>query len=180
MAGYARGELKGKTRTSEYYERTDGIITQVVCSRDAQTMDDARANVAMFEQISAGKPRLLLVDMAVLVQYKARGTRVLRQRGGVSLRARRRHGDTLGDDQHHREFLPVAQSPGLPVSPVLRGRTGPGVAQGPGDGQALSSEGLRTLNAPWPSSAASIRSARSLRVASAPGMGHGSRFADRL
>jgi len=54
------------TRTSEYHVREDGIVVQTVTAAGGKmTLEDARANTQMFEQLAEGRKRRLLVDMAV-------------------------------------------------------------------------------------------------------------------
>lgn len=54
-----------RTRTSEYYVRDDGIIVQAVDTPGKMTLDDARANVRLFEELAEGLVRRLMVDMQV-------------------------------------------------------------------------------------------------------------------
>jgi hypothetical protein len=52
------------TSTSHYALRSDGIVVQrIVEGTTRQTLVDAKANVAAFQQVAAGKMRPLLVDM---------------------------------------------------------------------------------------------------------------------
>lgn len=52
-----------RTDTSEYFERKDGIIVQLVHSTRKQELADARANIAAFEELAEGKHHPVLVDM---------------------------------------------------------------------------------------------------------------------
>lgn len=54
-----------RTRTSEYYVRDDGIIVQAVVTPGKMTLDDAQANIRLYEQLAEGIKRRLLVDMVV-------------------------------------------------------------------------------------------------------------------
>ena len=54
-----------RTRTSEYYLRTDGIVIQAVIEPGRQTLDDARANTRVYNELCEGRPHLLMVDMRV-------------------------------------------------------------------------------------------------------------------
>jgi hypothetical protein len=47
----------------EHFERSDGIIVQVVTSRRKQELADAQEATATFNQLARGQKRLLLVDM---------------------------------------------------------------------------------------------------------------------
>ena len=52
-----------RTRTSEYYVREDGVVVQSIVTPGKMSLDDARANIALFEQLAEGEPRLVLVEM---------------------------------------------------------------------------------------------------------------------
>lgn len=54
-----------RTRTSEYHERSDGIIVQAIVQTGEQTLDDARENTRAFDGLAQGTKRLLMVDMRV-------------------------------------------------------------------------------------------------------------------
>jgi hypothetical protein len=51
------------TSTSRYSLRPDGIIEQRVVAKGTQTLDQAKENVAAFNELAAGVKRPLLVDM---------------------------------------------------------------------------------------------------------------------
>jgi hypothetical protein len=53
-----------RTRTSEYYVREDGIVVQVMDKPGTLSLEDAKANTRLFEQLADGRKRRLLVDMA--------------------------------------------------------------------------------------------------------------------
>ncbi|HVH98150.1 MAG TPA: hypothetical protein VM869_05560 [Enhygromyxa sp.] len=53
-----------QTRTSEYYVREDGIIVQSVITPGTLTLDDAKANMRLFEQLADGAKQRLLVEIA--------------------------------------------------------------------------------------------------------------------
>lgn len=53
-----------ETKTSIYALRADGLVEQRLRPGiTRQTLDDARENVSAFNQIAAGQPRALLVDL---------------------------------------------------------------------------------------------------------------------
>jgi hypothetical protein len=51
-----------RTRSSIYKLRDDGIIVQTTLAGVAQTLDDAKENIASFNKLADGQPRPLLVD----------------------------------------------------------------------------------------------------------------------
>jgi hypothetical protein len=53
-----------QTRTSEYHVREDGIIVQTLITTDKLSLEHARANSRLFEQLADGEQRRLLVDIA--------------------------------------------------------------------------------------------------------------------
>jgi hypothetical protein len=53
------------TRTAEYYVRDDGIVVQAVITAGTFTLEDAKANTRLFEQLAEGIKRRLLIDMSV-------------------------------------------------------------------------------------------------------------------
>jgi hypothetical protein len=54
-----------QTRTCEYYVREDGIVVQTVITPGKVSLDDAKANTRLFEQLADGAKRRLLVEMAL-------------------------------------------------------------------------------------------------------------------
>jgi len=63
-----------RTRSSLYSLRPDGLIIQVTLPNIAQTLDDAKENVAAFVRLAAGKKHPLLVDTRV-IHSQAAGVR---------------------------------------------------------------------------------------------------------
>lgn len=61
------------TETSHYFVRDDGIVIQAVVSPRKQTLVEVRDNVDAFNQIAAGRRRLLLVDMRVPYTLEPKG-----------------------------------------------------------------------------------------------------------
>lgn len=58
--------LPGTLRQSElfeHFERRDGIIVQVVTSREKQELHDAQYSATIFNELARGQRKLLLVDM---------------------------------------------------------------------------------------------------------------------
>jgi hypothetical protein len=53
------------TRTAEYYVRDDGIVVQSVITPGTFSLEDAKANTRLFEQLAEGIARRLLIDMSV-------------------------------------------------------------------------------------------------------------------
>lgn len=51
-----------RTQSSVYIRRADGIIVQTPIEGTTQTLDDAKENVATFQNLAAGKSAPLLVD----------------------------------------------------------------------------------------------------------------------
>lgn len=64
------------TRTSVYFVRPDGIIVQRNLPGASTTLEDARENIAAFNQLAGERRRLLLVDTRELVAH-APGVREL-------------------------------------------------------------------------------------------------------
>jgi hypothetical protein len=51
-----------RTRSSIYRLRSDGIIAQIILAGVAQTIEDAKENIAAFHQLAGGQMHPLLVD----------------------------------------------------------------------------------------------------------------------
>jgi hypothetical protein len=67
-----------RTRSSIYRLRDDGIIAQIILPEVAQTIEDAKENIATYNDLAAGQPHPLLVDSRA-IHSMAPGVRELYQ-----------------------------------------------------------------------------------------------------